>query len=337
MAGLCAPLSTLRQYPHGYWRMTRGRCGSLLLHRDGLAPSTPCRSPGALRFTPDERTSSEPVGMPQRCQKRKCPDSRGTSVLPSGADIVSLPRHVRLVPKGDPPPRSASPIAYQQTSRRGQITRPGARAHALLELRGAGDEVEVRLVLVRVVHLRVRVSAPALHRAREAVTGDRLFSERLAVLNDLDGRAGLEVREVERRLSRLRLIDGDARVRVRRHPRLARMHRGLDRIAIRATAAVDHRERAHLVLVVGPVIVHARDHRGEEAAIIEVVLGPLEHALDIARAEAALVPDLDHVERLSLIFGQGVRERLRGRYLGWSVDVRKLRVMKREQAACFDD
>src|SRR5271165_3099224 len=31
--------------------MTRGRCGSLLLHRDGLAPSTPCRSPGALRFT----------------------------------------------------------------------------------------------------------------------------------------------------------------------------------------------------------------------------------------------------------------------------------------------
>ena len=30
--------------------MTRGRCGSLLLHRDGLAPSTPCRSPGALRF-----------------------------------------------------------------------------------------------------------------------------------------------------------------------------------------------------------------------------------------------------------------------------------------------
>jgi hypothetical protein len=49
MAGLCAPLSTLRQYPHGHLRMTRGRCGSLLLHRDGLAPSTPCRSPGALR------------------------------------------------------------------------------------------------------------------------------------------------------------------------------------------------------------------------------------------------------------------------------------------------
>jgi hypothetical protein len=34
-------------------------------------------------------------------QKRKCPGSRGTSVLPSGADIVSLPRHVRLVPRSD--------------------------------------------------------------------------------------------------------------------------------------------------------------------------------------------------------------------------------------------
>src|ERR1700687_4726778 len=52
MAGLCAPLSTLRRCPRGHLRMTRGRCGSLLLHRDGLAPSTPCRSPGALRFSP---------------------------------------------------------------------------------------------------------------------------------------------------------------------------------------------------------------------------------------------------------------------------------------------
>src|ERR1700757_3424242 len=52
MAGLCAPLSTLRRCPRGHLRMTRGRCGSLLLHRDVLAPSTPCRSPGALRFTP---------------------------------------------------------------------------------------------------------------------------------------------------------------------------------------------------------------------------------------------------------------------------------------------
>src|SRR5580704_6154887 len=39
MAGLCAPLSTLRRGPHGQPRMTRGRCGSLHLHRKGLAPS----------------------------------------------------------------------------------------------------------------------------------------------------------------------------------------------------------------------------------------------------------------------------------------------------------
>ena len=38
----------------------------LLLHRDGLAPSTPCRSPGALRSTPISGLSV-PVGMSQRC------------------------------------------------------------------------------------------------------------------------------------------------------------------------------------------------------------------------------------------------------------------------------
>src|ERR1700756_4523754 len=52
MAGLHAPLSTLRRIPHGMLRMTRGRRGSLHLHRNGLAPSTPCRSPGALRRIP---------------------------------------------------------------------------------------------------------------------------------------------------------------------------------------------------------------------------------------------------------------------------------------------
>src|SRR3954451_19717124 len=47
--GLHAPLSTLRVRPHGRTRMTRGRCGSLRLHRNGLAPSISCRSPGAPR------------------------------------------------------------------------------------------------------------------------------------------------------------------------------------------------------------------------------------------------------------------------------------------------
>jgi len=42
---LYAPLSTLRVLPRGSVpRMTRGQCGSLLLHCNGLSPSTSCRS-----------------------------------------------------------------------------------------------------------------------------------------------------------------------------------------------------------------------------------------------------------------------------------------------------
>src|SRR5215469_10854942 len=47
MAGLYAPLPTLRRHPRGGLRTAWGRCGLLLLHRSGLAPPTPCRSPGA--------------------------------------------------------------------------------------------------------------------------------------------------------------------------------------------------------------------------------------------------------------------------------------------------
>jgi len=47
MAGLYVPLPTLRRHPRGCLRTARGRCGSLFLHRSGLAPLTPCRSPGA--------------------------------------------------------------------------------------------------------------------------------------------------------------------------------------------------------------------------------------------------------------------------------------------------
>src|SRR5215471_12821169 len=48
MAGLHAPLPTLRSRPRGRPRTAWGRCGLLLLHRSGLSPHTPCRSPGAL-------------------------------------------------------------------------------------------------------------------------------------------------------------------------------------------------------------------------------------------------------------------------------------------------
>src|SRR5471030_3113177 len=48
MAGLHAPLPTLRRRPRGRLRTDRGRRGLLLLHRSGLSPHTPCQSPGAL-------------------------------------------------------------------------------------------------------------------------------------------------------------------------------------------------------------------------------------------------------------------------------------------------
>ena len=47
MAGLRAPLSTLHAKSRDLPCMTRGQCGSLHLHRRGLAPPTSCRSPGA--------------------------------------------------------------------------------------------------------------------------------------------------------------------------------------------------------------------------------------------------------------------------------------------------
>src|SRR5580692_7665205 len=42
--------------PRERQRTARGRCGSLHLHRVGLSPTTPCRSPGALRIRCSEGT-----------------------------------------------------------------------------------------------------------------------------------------------------------------------------------------------------------------------------------------------------------------------------------------
>src|SRR5262249_36530911 len=63
MAGLCAPLPTLRCHLHRRPRTARGRCGSLLLHRIGLAPTTHCRSPGALRKILDTTNAIDVIGI----------------------------------------------------------------------------------------------------------------------------------------------------------------------------------------------------------------------------------------------------------------------------------
>src|SRR5580704_18088311 len=59
MASLRDPLPTLRLAPHGTRRTAWGRCDSLGLHRRGLAPPAPCRSPGALPAA--ESSDSPPV------------------------------------------------------------------------------------------------------------------------------------------------------------------------------------------------------------------------------------------------------------------------------------
>src|SRR5271155_2227272 len=61
MAGLYAPLPTLRRRPRGCPRTARGRCGSLLLHRSGLSPPTPCRSPGALTRVAARTLARSPI------------------------------------------------------------------------------------------------------------------------------------------------------------------------------------------------------------------------------------------------------------------------------------
>ena len=64
MAGLYSPLPTLRRHPRERLRTARGRCGSLLLHRKGLAPSTSCRF---RRRTPKPVTMDEIAIAIARC------------------------------------------------------------------------------------------------------------------------------------------------------------------------------------------------------------------------------------------------------------------------------
>src|SRR5713101_6206591 len=64
MAGLYAPLPTLRRRPRGRLRTDRGRRGLLLLHRSGLSPHTPCQSPGALTHVAARTLARSPIRDP---------------------------------------------------------------------------------------------------------------------------------------------------------------------------------------------------------------------------------------------------------------------------------
>src|SRR5208283_667126 len=87
MAGLCAPLPTLRQPPREGRRTAWGRCGSLFLHRNGLAPSTHCRSHGALSINgaPHDdpaRSNNNPARNDDRAAGDDC------AARPSATDAI---------------------------------------------------------------------------------------------------------------------------------------------------------------------------------------------------------------------------------------------------------
>src|SRR5947209_18965473 len=85
MAGLYAPLPTLRRHPRGRLRTDRGRRGLLLLHRSGLSPHTPCQSPGALTRVAACTLARSPYFVTR---------------YPKASDISSPPCLLRLLPAG---------------------------------------------------------------------------------------------------------------------------------------------------------------------------------------------------------------------------------------------
>src|SRR5689334_6849842 len=91
MAGLYAPLPTLRRRPRGRLRTDRGRRGLLLLHRSGLSPHTPCQSPGALTRVAACTLALSPIrdtlieGFSHFVTSMTAPIASGWSESPGGA------------------------------------------------------------------------------------------------------------------------------------------------------------------------------------------------------------------------------------------------------------
>jgi hypothetical protein len=113
MAGLCPPLPTLQRWPRGHRCTAWGRCGSLLLHRAGLSPTTSRQSPGAQRFelltpkirSPGAATNLEPrsgclEGL-QLLSRRKVTRSRAADLDLRGGEIS----HSRVAPRRAARPR----------------------------------------------------------------------------------------------------------------------------------------------------------------------------------------------------------------------------------------
>ena len=117
MASLRDPLSTLRLAPHGTRRTARGRCDSLRLHRRGLAPPAPCRSPGALPTRVD--ADSPGYRIPRRYDSmhrwrfspQEASDERGGPNQPFGPDCVGASEICQQVRRRRAGPSASGPRA----------------------------------------------------------------------------------------------------------------------------------------------------------------------------------------------------------------------------------
>jgi hypothetical protein len=94
-------------------RTARGRCGSLLLHRSGLAPPTPCRSPGAPDPNFDLRASSginvrsvSDIGPTTRCSRAAQYHRSGNATERAGKIPLTMSQNRLLL---IPPPLNGGP------------------------------------------------------------------------------------------------------------------------------------------------------------------------------------------------------------------------------------
>src|ERR1700682_5422687 len=152
MAGLYAPLPTLRRRPRGRLRTDRGRRGLLLLHRSGLSPHTPCQSPGALTHVTARRiaqppkaafvTRLQPCRLPGRTA-RQLPDQsttlwvessstsdprlRGALPIPDIRCLTRKPRLPRLAKRFAVHAGTPTAGFFRSRSRRQTATRPAPR------------------------------------------------------------------------------------------------------------------------------------------------------------------------------------------------------------------
>src|SRR6201987_1608270 len=112
MAGLYAPLPTLRSRPRGGLRTDRGRRGLLLLHRSGLSPHTPCWSPGALPRVAACTLARSRIGYPLSEGFRHFVASMPAPVASGWSESPGGPRtHWKAPPCHGAPPLRSSPTA----------------------------------------------------------------------------------------------------------------------------------------------------------------------------------------------------------------------------------